>query len=60
MADLTPDQIFDLLNRPGPLWLVGANLSGANLSAANLSGANLSEAQLSRARLTDATYIGPI
>lgn len=41
MADLSPDQIYDLLNRAGPLWLVGINLSGANLSAANLSNANL-------------------
>ena len=49
MPDLTLDQIYDLLNRPGPLWLVGVNLSGANLSAANLVGANLSESNLSGA-----------
>ena len=69
MAELTKYQIYELLNRPGPLWLRnidlseidlskadlrGANLGGANLTKTNLSGANLHEADLSAAVLVDA------
>ncbi len=34
MAELTRWQILDLLNREGPLWLTGIDLSGLNLSRA--------------------------
>ena len=47
MAELTPSQIYDLLNRPRPLWLAGCDLSGAYLKGANLSEADLREAKLS-------------
>ena len=41
MAELTRWQVLDLLNRKGPLWLTGVDLSGLNLSRANLEGADL-------------------
>jgi len=44
MTNLTPYQIADLLNRPGPLWLHALDLSEANLNEVNLSEANLSKA----------------
>ena len=39
--DLSMYELYDLLNRPGPLWLVGIDLSEANLNKANLMGVNL-------------------
>jgi uncharacterized protein YjbI with pentapeptide repeats len=39
MTELTQYQIYDLLNRPGPLWLFGIDLAKASLSGADLSGA---------------------
>lgn len=39
MSELTKYQIYDLLNRPGPLWLVGIDLSATDLHNADLSGA---------------------
>ena len=54
MSELTRNEIFDLLNRPGPLWLSSVDLSGANLSEADLSGANLIVTNLSGADLSGA------
>jgi len=59
MTNLTPYQIADLLNRPGPLWLVGIDLSVANLSIANLIEANLIEANLIETILSKANLHGP-
>ncbi|MGA2504957.1 MAG: pentapeptide repeat-containing protein [Anaerolineales bacterium] len=42
----TSNELYDLINRPGPLWLFGADLSWANLRGANLTSANLSMANL--------------
>lgn len=58
-----PVQLYELLGRPGPLWLPEANLTGANLSyaplrAANLRGANLTVASLVGADLTYADLTG--
>ncbi len=36
MTTLTNFQIYDLLNRPCPLWLVKIDLSGADVTSANL------------------------
>jgi hypothetical protein len=36
VSELTRYQICDLLNRPGPLWLVRLDLSNADLHKANL------------------------
>ena len=57
MAELTRWQILDLLNRPGPLWLVGFDLSGLNLARADLSGADLEGANLTGASLVRASGI---
>lgn len=57
-SELSSWDIAELLNRPGPLWLMGANLSGANLSEANLQAANLSEANLTAAVLARADLSG--
>jgi uncharacterized protein YjbI with pentapeptide repeats len=38
--------LYDLLNRPGPLWLVGAELPRADLSYARLSNVNFYQANL--------------
>jgi len=54
----TSNDLYDLLNRPGPLWLAGADLSSANLSWANLSGAILIKADLSGADLNWAKLSG--
>ncbi len=56
---MTTFQIYDLLNRPRPLWLVkidlsGADLTNSNLFDANLTGVNLRKADLSRSDLTAA------
>jgi len=37
-------ELYDLLSRQGPLWLIGADLSNADLSRANLGKVNLSKA----------------
>lgn len=57
-------ELYDLLNRPGPLWLAYADLSGkylteanfvgANLRGANLKGAVIVRADLRRANLEEA------
>jgi hypothetical protein len=52
----TSNELYDLLNRPGPLWLAYADLSGANLSAATPIGAKLLGANLSGANLQEAKY----
>ena len=54
MSEFTKKELYDLLNRQGPLWLVGIDLSEANLVGANLYEANLTEANLSGANLTGA------
>jgi uncharacterized protein YjbI with pentapeptide repeats len=48
---LSPQDLYSLLNQPGPLWLAGADLSGANLYRAQLPDANLYKANLQRAIL---------
>lgn len=53
-SEYTPWEIAELLNRPGPLWLVGAKLGGTNLRGASLQGANLHRADLAAARLSHA------
>ena len=58
--EFTKKELYDLINRPGPLWLVGAdqkdaNLSGASLKRANLYSSNLTGADLRWASLEDAT-----
>jgi hypothetical protein len=50
----TKYELYDLLNRPGPLWLVWADLSRANLTGANLIGADLRGAFLIGADLRGA------
>ena len=55
MSELTRKEIFDLLNRPRPLWLNEIDLSGAMLCGARLRGANLSKADLSGADLSGAS-----
>jgi hypothetical protein len=52
--EFTKYELYDLLNRPGPLWLVNADLSGADLRGAIINEANLSEANLSGADLSGA------
>ncbi len=61
----TSNELYNLINRPGPLWLFGAdlswatlrgvNLAGANLSMSNLHGASLNGANLSYANLSGAS-----
>jgi len=50
--------LADLINRPGPLWLAGLDLTRANLSYANLSGAILVGTDLERANLEGANLHG--
>lgn len=52
--ELTQYQLYDLMNRPGPLWLAKIDLSEANLEFANLKGANLYNANLRNADLRGA------
>lgn len=61
--EFTQKELYDLLNRAGPLWLVGADLSDANLMYVNLQGAilvmaNLNGANLERADLRNARLEG--
>lgn len=58
VAEFTRFQIYDLVNRGGPLWLPGIDLSEADLRWADLGGANLSGANLARARLLAANLSG--
>jgi hypothetical protein len=58
VAELTNYQVYDLLNRSGPLWLAGVDLSGVNLWFAELQGANLRGANLKRAALEGANLQG--
>ena len=52
MSSLTNYQLYDLLNRPKPLWLVKIDLSEISLWMADLSECNLSWADLSRSDLS--------
>ncbi|MCK4976219.1 MAG: pentapeptide repeat-containing protein, partial [Anaerolineales bacterium] len=52
MSNFTKFQIYDLLNRPRPLWLVKVDLSETNLWMADLSECNLSWADISRSDLS--------
>jgi uncharacterized protein YjbI with pentapeptide repeats len=59
----TSNELYDLINRPGPLWLFGADLSwaylrGANLASANLGSANLLGTSLNGANLSKANLMG--
>jgi uncharacterized protein YjbI with pentapeptide repeats len=56
--EITRFQLFDLLNRPGPLWLVGANLEDVDMQRANLRGANLNRTNLTGANLHQANLEG--
>jgi hypothetical protein len=58
--ELSRYQLCDLINRPGPLWLVKLNLRWANLSWANLIKANLNGAILRDANLSGANLSGAI
>jgi len=54
----TKYQMYDLINRPGPLWLVNADFSKAYLgwvtiNGASISGCNFSNAIVCRAKLTN-------
>ena len=51
MSNLTNYQIYDLLNRARPLWLVKINLSETNLWMADLSECNMSWCDLTKADL---------
>ena len=46
--------LADLLNRPGPVWLVGINLSHTDLCQANLTDATLIKADLRGSNLESA------
>ena len=50
-SEYSPWDLAQLLNRPGPLRLAGAELAGANLSGADLRLADLQRANLAAARL---------
>ncbi len=55
-------ELFDLVNRPGPLCLASADLSGAKLNhadlrTADLRGANLWAVSLTKADLSEAFLI---
>jgi uncharacterized protein YjbI with pentapeptide repeats len=53
-AESTPSSsllLVDILNRPWPLWLAGADLSHTNLHGAQLSNANLYQAKLQGAAM---------
>ena len=52
--EFTRQQLYDLLNRPGPLWLSRADLSDAYLDGVMLAQANLSRAILQGASLAAA------
>jgi len=57
--EFTRYQLYDLINRPGRLWLRDVDLSGANLSATTaLNGADLTKADLSGANLQNANLSG--
>lgn len=47
-------ELYDLINRPGPLWLANADLHTAPLRGAPLRFADLSEADVRFADLRDA------
>ena len=47
-ANLSSAELHALLNQPGPLWLVGADLSGANRYHAQVAGANLYKVNLQK------------
>jgi uncharacterized protein YjbI with pentapeptide repeats len=57
MTELTRNEIFDLVNRPGPLRLRAIDLrkedlSGSNLSIADLSGATMPDGTKQITKLT--------
>jgi uncharacterized protein YjbI with pentapeptide repeats len=56
--EFTRYELYNLINRPGPLWLVRADLQHADLRAANLKGAKLILADLKYADLSDADLSG--
>jgi uncharacterized protein YjbI with pentapeptide repeats len=56
--DFTRYELYDLINREGPLWLRRANLDGAYLDGANLTGADLYMASLAGAYLYGANLAG--
>ena len=49
-------ELYELINRPGLLWLAKVDLSEANLSGATLNEVNLSHANLSRADLRGTSF----
>ena len=56
--EFTRQELFDLLNRPVPLWLHNADLSAANLHQADLKEADLSAADLHGTNLSGANLPG--
>ncbi len=56
--EFTPYELYDLINRSGPLYLANADLSGAYLSGTYLRGAYLSDANLTDANLSGSFLSG--
>ena len=54
MTRPTHDELYHLMNRPGPLWLAGIDLSRFNLTGADLTGSNPRDAQVSPKQLESA------
>ncbi|NJN83995.1 MAG: pentapeptide repeat-containing protein [Caldilineaceae bacterium] len=54
----TSPELYVILNQPGPLWLVGMDLSNQNLVGANLWRANLRGANLQGSDLTGVILMG--
>jgi len=58
MSAFNPNDLYDLLNRNRPLWLLNIDLSDAVLTGANLQGANLQGANLTGTKLDSANLQG--
>ena len=56
---LSDYQVYDLLNRPGPLWRTGLDLGGLDLRRVNLSKADLLSTNLSKANLLGLAWAEP-
>ena len=54
----TSNELYILLNQPGPLWLTSADLSEGNLMFSDLTGANLVYANLVKTNLSAARLSG--
>ncbi len=56
--EFTKYELYDLINRSGPLWLEKADFSEADLFDVDLNGAELGEANFTRADLSSANLTG--